>query len=121
MGVVKFDHMGPVLESLYWLPVDYHTKFKVLCMAYKSLHGLASSYLADLIKPHAPKWALHSTDQNLLTVPKIWTNKYGSHAFEFAAPNLFNSLLGQVHLAPSYETFKGRLKTYFFQAALVCV
>ncbi len=91
-GVGKFDLITPVLESLHWLPVDYWIKFKVLCLAYKSLHGLALRYLADLIKPYVPKQSLCSADHNLLIVPKTRTIMYGSCAFEFAALGLFDSL-----------------------------
>ena len=69
-GVGKFDHISPVLESLHWLPVDYRIEFKVLCLACKSLHGLAPSYLADLVKPYATRCTLYSTNQNLLIVSK---------------------------------------------------
>ena len=99
-GIGKFDHISPVLESLHWLPEDYRIEFKVLCLAYGSLHGLALSYLADFIKPYASKRELRSVDQNLLNVPKIRMNKYGSRAFEFAALNLFNSLPGHVWPLP---------------------
>ena len=115
-GVEKFEHITPILESLHWLPVDDRIKFKILRLAYKSLHGLALPYLAYLIKPYVPKWSLCSADHNLL-VPKTRTIMYGSWAFEVAAPSLFNSLLGHVRLSPFYDTFKGRLKTHLFQAA----
>ena len=91
-GIGKFDHISPALESFHWLPVEYHIRFKVLCLAYKSLHGLAPAYLADLIKQYVPRRNLRSADQNLLMVPKIRTNRYGARAFKFAARSLFNSL-----------------------------
>ena len=115
------DSVDIVLESLHWLPLDYRINFKVLCLAYMSFHVLARSYLADLIKPYTPKRALHSADQNLFTVPKIRKNEYDACTFEFAAPNLFDSLPEHGLLSPSYDTFKGRLKTHLFQTAFGCI
>ena len=117
LGVGRFKHVTPILESLHWLPVEYWIKFKVLCLAYKLLHGLAPAYLADLITPYVPKQSLRSAELNLLAVPKTRTIKYGVRAFEYAAPNLFNYLPGHVRLSTTYDTFKGILKTHLFQAA----
>ena len=43
----KIDHITPVLASLHWLPVK--ADFKVLLLTYKALHGLAPTYLSDLV------------------------------------------------------------------------
>ncbi len=50
----KYDHITPVLIELHWRPVGKQIVFKILFLTYKCLHGLASSYLSDLIvkKPH---------------------------------------------------------------------
>jgi len=41
------DHITPVLRDLYWLPVQRRVDYKLALLVYKSLHGLAPSYLAD--------------------------------------------------------------------------
>ena len=45
----KFDHITPVLVDLHWLPVYYRVIFKMLLLTYKALHGLAPTYLSDLL------------------------------------------------------------------------
>ena len=42
-------HITPVLASLHWLPVKARVDFKVLLLIYKALHGLAPTYLSDLV------------------------------------------------------------------------
>ncbi len=50
MSTIKYAHITPILGTLYWLPIEQWATFKVACLAYKSLHGLAPSYLAQLLK-----------------------------------------------------------------------
>ena len=88
--------------------------FKVACLAYKVLHGLASAYLANLLQWYIPARSLHSADKDLLVIPKIRTKKYGSQTFAHAAPSVFNALPQDVRQSPSLESFKAWLKTQLF-------
>jgi len=47
-------HITPILYDLDWLPVAYRIKFKILLLAFKSLHGLAPPYLCNLLLPYTP-------------------------------------------------------------------
>ncbi|CDR10475.1 unnamed protein product, partial [Oncorhynchus mykiss] len=67
----KIDHITPVLASLHWLPVKARADFKVLLLTYKTLHGLAPTYLSDLVLPYIPTRTLRSQDAGLLIVPRI--------------------------------------------------
>ena len=40
--------MLPVLFELYWLPVQYRIKFKILVFTFKAIYGLAPVYIRDL-------------------------------------------------------------------------
>ena len=66
-GTKKFDHITPVLASLHWLPVKQRIDFKVLLFAFKSLNGLAPSYLTELLERHKPNRTLRSAHKCLLT------------------------------------------------------
>ena len=44
-GTWKHDHITPVLGSLHWLPVEHKISYKLECLMYKALHGLAPPYL----------------------------------------------------------------------------
>lgn len=48
-GVKKREHITPILRSLHWLPMLFRVEFKVLLLVYKSINGLAPTYLSDLL------------------------------------------------------------------------
>ena len=77
LGIKKYDHITPGLEKLHWLPIEYRINFKILCMTYKALHGLAPNYITGLVKRYIPLRTLCSTDQQLLCVPKVNLKKFG--------------------------------------------
>ena len=33
------SHIQPTLQQLYWLPVEFQIKFKVLVLTFKAIHG----------------------------------------------------------------------------------
>ena len=111
------DHITPVLASLHWLPIKWRIDFKILLLTYKALHGCAPSYIVDLITPYKPSRSLRSSDSGLLTVPRICKNRTGGRTFCYQAPLLWNQLPPLVRVSDSVSTFKGRLKTYFFDKA----
>ncbi|XP_068675290.1 uncharacterized protein [Montipora foliosa] len=53
-GVRKQDHISPTLKALHWLPVEKRIIFKILLMTYKTLNGLAPSYLTTVITRYHP-------------------------------------------------------------------
>ncbi|KAK0143129.1 Dysbindin [Merluccius polli] len=88
----KREHITPVLASLHWLPIRYRIDFKLLLTVYKSLHGLAPTYLSDLLHHHSPSRALRSADQLRLEEPRSRLKTRGDRAFAVAAPRLWNCL-----------------------------
>ena len=116
LGGKKFDSVTPLLKKLHWLPVKQRINYKILLITYKALHGLAPSYLKDLLKPYRPNRNLRSNDQLLLQIPR--TNKsYGDRAFEICAPKLWNDLPLFIRESNSLVIFKKLLKTYLFNVA----
>uniref|UniRef100_A0A3P9HQ40 Reverse transcriptase domain-containing protein n=1 Tax=Oryzias latipes TaxID=8090 RepID=A0A3P9HQ40_ORYLA len=116
-GTSRRDHITPVLVSLHWIPVDSRIKFKILLLTYKALHGMAPSYIKDLIVPYHPIKTLHSQNAGLLVVPRISKSTVGGRAFSHQAPVLWNKLPAHVREADSVSTFKVRLKTFLFGQA----
>ena len=66
----KYEHITPVMINLHWLPIQYRIQFKLLLLIYKSLHGLAPSYLSDKLSLR-PNKGLGSDNQLLLNVPVL--------------------------------------------------
>ena len=113
-GLCKYDHVTPVLKALHWLPVYKRVEFKVLCMTFKALKGLAPRYLRDLLHYYEPTRPLCSEGKNLLLVPKTRLKTFGDRAFSVQAPRLWNKLPIEIRTAPSLDVFKKMLKTHLF-------
>ena len=114
--IPKFDHISPALIDLHWLPVTFRVQFKLLLFVYKSLHSQSPPYSKDLLslKP-ATNYALRSSAQPLLFVPKVNCSSLGDRAFAHAAPVLWNSLPLTVRTSGSLAIFKKQLKTFLFR------
>ena len=88
--------------------------FDAFLVNYRALHGLAPTYIKDLLKNYHPPRDVRSSKKNLLVVPVFNTNSYGRRAFSVVAPLLWNSLPQHIRDAGSLDIFKRRLKTTLF-------
>ena len=111
----KFDHITPVLRTLHWLPVKSRIEFKIICVTYRILHGVAPEYMCDLVTLQRSNRDLRSNTHLALQMPKSRTKMYGDRAFSVAAPRLWNSLPVPLRLEKNYDAFKKKLKTYLFR------
>ena len=115
-NVKKYDSITPTLRELHWLPVEKRIDYKVLLLTFKCIHGLAPSYLCELLKDYTSNSAftLRAAHQSLLNVPFTRSNFIQTHAFSHVAPRLFNQMPFTVRSSTSVDIFKSRLKTYLF-------
>ncbi len=98
MEICKWERIFPNFSSLSWLPVQYRIDFKLLVFVYKSLNGLAASYLSELSVHKLPR-TIMSSDQSVLIVQRTRYKRRGNQAFIVAAPKRWNSLtLGSFQL-----------------------
>ena len=104
----KRDHVSGILQELHWLPCEARSCFKILCFVFKCFHGLAPSYLSDLLK-------VMQADDLTLHIPRTFTS-YGDRAFSSSGPRLWNALPAEIRLVSSLEVFKAKLKHYFFSS-----
>ena len=107
----KRSHITPVLKELHWLPVTFRIKYKILLTVFKSLHGLAPSYITCLL----PEFRRMRHDNLKFCVPNYNFKKLGGRAFRNIAPTLWNQLPLQIRSAETVNTFKGQLKTFYFR------
>ena len=113
----KFDHITLILINLHWLPVEFRITFKVLLLVYKALHGLAPSYISDLLNFKTYSRSLRSSRKEYLAVPRSRLKTYGDRAFSIAGPKLWNNLPLEIRKCASVATFKQSLKTFLFKLA----
>ena len=50
-GARRPGHVSPILRSLHWLPVQRRVTFKFAVIAWKSVNGVAPTYLLELDVP----------------------------------------------------------------------
>ena len=115
----KFCRITPCLFELHWLPIKFRIDFKIILLAFKTIHGLAPKYLCDLVivKPQS-KYSLRSNNELLLKPPDDKTLvTLGDRAFSAAAPKLWNLLPRELRDIQSLSKFKKELKTYLFRIA----
>ena len=118
-GLRHSDHISDALISRYWLRAQERVRFKTAMLMYKATHGIAPSYLSQLVRvANLPgRRSLHSARTNHLLVPSVKLSTIGGRAFPVAGPTIWNSLPENVISAPSLSTFRQHLKTFLFQAS----
>jgi len=117
MRVKKYEHITPVLKSLHWLPVRERIDFKILLLVYKSLNGLAPSYLSELLSPYKPTRKLRSEAELKLVIPVTKLASFGDRSFSKAGPTLWNRLPLDIKSSKTLESFKNHIKKLLFTRA----
>lgn len=116
--IPKFDHITPVMIDLHWLPVKYRVHFKILLLVFKSLHGLAPTYISDLLHGKSiGRYHLRSDDHLLLSIPRTKRKTFGDRSFASSGPTLWNALPIDLKNLTNIDVFKRQLKTYLFKKA----
>ena len=114
-GTRKGDHITPVLYTLHWLPVKCRVEYKIGLLVLKCLHGMAPTYLSDVLQAYTPTRSLRSASKGLLQVPKFRLSTFGERSFASFAPRLWKELPVQLRNCTSLDTFKSVYKTYLFR------
>ena len=109
----KHEHISPVLQKLYWLPVEHHIIFKVLLMTFKCLNGTVPSYLSDLIRRYIPRRNLTPANGHRLFDVKYNLRNYVFRSFSVAPPQLWNDMPQGIRSCDSLNDFKKKLKFIF--------
>ena len=86
------EHISPILHDLHWLPVKSRILYKILLITFKALHGLAPSYIRELVVTKDPVRSLRSNAAPQLHRHSVNTVTYGQRAMTDAAPELWNRL-----------------------------
>ena len=109
----KSSHATPMLQSLHWLPIENRIVYKLSLLCYKSLNGLAPSYLANLLNVYTPSRQLRSSsDSHILQIPRYRSKTLGERSFSFQAPTSWNKLPLSLRSSNSLLGFKSSLKKH---------
>jgi len=85
-------------------------------MTFKALHTDRPPYVSDRLQNHEPKTSMRSSSSHQLLVPRQKLT-FGSRAFRFSGPRIWNSLPVSIRETKSLPTFRRHLNTFYFQSA----
>ena len=88
IGASKFSSSTEALKQLHMLPIRVRAEFKVLVMVYKCVHGLAPSYLAELLKEKPSCRATLAGSRALLEIPRTKYSSFADRSFSVVGPTL---------------------------------
>ena len=108
LGLSRREPVDEHLKKLHWLKIHDRIVFKILLLVFKSLTGVAPSYLSELLNY-----------ENFSRIPVLHTPKsnspVGDKAFVSCGPRLWNELPSHITQCESQCVFKSMLKTYLFK------
>ena len=113
------DDVYMCLQQLHWLPVKYRTVFKLLTVAYNTVHGRAPHYLTEKLK----RKEYHRTTRQsssigiTLDVPLNKKKSFADRGFSYAATKYWNDIPDNIKTPKDIKNFKSLLKTHFFNKA----
>ena len=110
----KFDHVGPVLSGLPWLPVEKRITFKLSTLAFTTWKTDQPRYLSELLLWFVPPRSLRSSGKTFLILPDIRSDN-SRRSFSYAAPAVcIEFSAGNIRGSETVEGFRKLLKTYLF-------
>ena len=66
----RYCRITPLLYEMHWLPVRQRINFKILLFVFKAIHGIAPTYLRELVSITRPgNFNLRSSSDSLLLAP----------------------------------------------------
>ena len=82
--------------------------FKILLFAFKAIHGIAPTYIQNLVSLTSQgTYNLRSSGGILLASSTVRTKvTLGDRSFQVAAPKLWNAVLRELRDIPNLQTFK---------------
>ena len=114
--IPRYAHITLVLKELHWLPVPHRINYKTALLIFKALHGMAPSYLIELLQTKTvTSYALRCNNQSLLKAPRTFVTCHLWWQVQLSG-TACQSPSKDAHLLKS---FKPKLKTYiFFQISI---
>ena len=100
------------MYELHWPLLKQCIHFKILLFAFKAIHGIAPTYIQNLVSLKSQgTYNLRSSGGILLASSTFRTKvTLGDRSFQVAAPKLWNALLCELCDIPNLHTFKSNFK-----------
>ena len=108
----RFSHITPLMYELHWLPLKQRIHFKILLFAFKAIHGIAPTYIQNLVSLKLQGAYNLRPPGGILLASSTFRTKVtlGDRSFQVAAPKLWNALSRELRDIPNLHTFKSNLR-----------
>ena len=115
-NLCKYDHVSDQLKSPYWLKICERIVYKIACLIYNCMHGLAPQYLISLLPSNPSKQTLRSSKSSAsMCLPRICrTPQVHQSSFQSIGPWIWASLPETVRRSGYINEFRSKLKTHLF-------
>ena len=119
----KYSHITPIRKALHWLPIKYHSIFKIALLVYKLVYSGIPKYFEHFLihRDSAYNTLQSQSDGMFLDFPHFASvfksQKHFGLSFMYDAPMIWNDLPDEVHSANSLALFRSKLKSYLFGKA----
>jgi len=117
----RSDHITDALVSLHWLRVPERIQYKIVVLTHKVLHDTDSATVPWTTPPNSRSARSAGTPLCKLQSPGgadvlIRLSTVGSRIFNVSAgPRIWNKLPEDIVSAPTFSSFRRRLKPFLFQ------
>ena len=109
------DRYAAARVALYRFPIEWRIRFKLATLIFKAFHTGCPPYLSDLLQYHEPTRSLRSSSSHQFSVLRH-NLTFGSRAFRFSVPRVWNSLPVSIRETKSLSTFRHHIKIHYFQS-----
>ena len=104
----RFSHITPLMYDLHWLPLKKRIHFNILLFAFKTIYGIAPTYIQNLVSLKSKgAYNLRSLD-GILLASSTFRNKVtlGDRSFQATAPKLWNALPRELRDNPNLQSLR---------------
>ena len=110
------DSSTDALKDLHWLPIKQRIDFKILCLVFKALNGLAPALSHLLTKKCFTRETRASQKGNKdLTIPRHKKSTFAARSISVYGPTIWNDLPHNIKSSSTFTSFKSSLKTHLFR------
>lgn len=109
--VKKRAHITPFAKKAHFLPAKFRIKYKLCLLVYKTLNGMAPSYMQDMLVSRVPTLRGNRDAGLLKFPPKPEKTIYYQMCISW------NALPSNIRFSENTELFKQTLKTHYFNEA----